>query len=127
MGSNFFDPIPIVNNRLLAAPDWIEIRVYPGNRVALNLRRPLRIDCLDVWSNRQSQIQRQICDVEGTSIEAEGRTCWEKEPLGGPLVANSVEVTEFSDDFAGRIDHDDLVLLVCGHPTAASAMRRATR
>src|SRR5579871_2028172 len=73
--------------------------------------------CIYRWSQSQDlHVQREIADIGGVAIWTEGNTRRKEQASWLSAGAHSLKFSRARDDFAARIDNNDLISLVSNYP-----------
>src|SRR5262249_57676574 len=74
----------------------------------------------------KGQVEREIRSVNEFAVKAESWARRKQQAARRAIVGNAAKIAELSDDFAARIDHHDLVLLVGIDPEIVIGVDRDT-
>jgi hypothetical protein len=95
---------------IIAIAERRDLCAQPRDGEVPDLERPAGID--RGLRAGKGQIEREIRSVDEFAVKAESWARRKQQAARRAIVGNAVEIAELGDDFAARIDHHDLVLLV---------------
>jgi hypothetical protein len=95
---------------IIAIAERRDLCTQPRDGEVLDLERPAGID--RGLRAGKGQVEREIRSVDEFAVKAESRARRKQQAARCAIVGNAVEIAELGDDFAARIDHHDLVLLI---------------